>query len=102
MRATGLQARRQAIAAECARRGWQLIEVIEDAGWSTKDLRRPGINAALEVLEAGDAKALVVAKLDRLSRSLLDFAGRESVEISRPTAIAGPSRMQVPLPCGHG
>ena len=30
---------------------------------------------ALRVLEAGDAKALVVAKLDRLSRSLLDFAG---------------------------
>jgi DNA invertase Pin-like site-specific DNA recombinase len=35
-------------------------------------MRRPGIKAALEVLEAGDATALVVAKLDRLSRSLLD------------------------------
>jgi len=69
----GLEAQRQAIAAECRRRGWQLIEVIEDAGWSAKDLRRPGIKAALEVLESGDAKALVVAKLDRLSRSLLDF-----------------------------
>jgi DNA invertase Pin-like site-specific DNA recombinase len=51
------------------------VAVIEDAGWSAKDLRRPGIKAALETLEAGDAKALVVAKLDRLSRSLLDFAG---------------------------
>jgi DNA invertase Pin-like site-specific DNA recombinase len=71
----GLEAQRQAIAAECARRGWKLIEVIEDAGWSAKDLRRPGIKRALEALEAGDAKALVVAKLDRLSRSLLDFAG---------------------------
>jgi DNA invertase Pin-like site-specific DNA recombinase len=69
----GLEAQRQAIIAECRRRGWQLVEVIEDAGWSAKDLRRPGIKAALEVLEAGDAKALVVAKLDRLSRSLLDF-----------------------------
>jgi DNA invertase Pin-like site-specific DNA recombinase len=49
------------------------VEVIEDAGWSAKDLRRPGIKAALQVLEAGDATALVVAKLDRLSRSLLDF-----------------------------
>jgi DNA invertase Pin-like site-specific DNA recombinase len=71
----GLEAQRQAIAAECTRRGWQLVEVIEDAGWSAKDLRRPGIKAALETLEAGAAKALVVAKLDRLSRSLLDFAG---------------------------
>jgi DNA invertase Pin-like site-specific DNA recombinase len=71
----GLEAQRLAIIAECKRRGWQLLEVIEDAGWSARDLRRPGIKAALEVLEAGDAKALVVAKLDRLSRSLLDFAG---------------------------
>lgn len=71
----GLEAQRQAIVAECERRGWQLIEVIEDAGWSAKDLRRPGIKAALEVLEQGDAKALVVAKLDRVSRSLLDFSG---------------------------
>jgi DNA invertase Pin-like site-specific DNA recombinase len=68
-----LEAQRQAIAAECKRRGWQLVEVIEDAGWSAKDLRRPGIKAALDVLESGDATALVVAKLDRLSRSLLDF-----------------------------
>src|SRR5438067_1338182 len=69
----GLEAQRQAIAAECKRRGWQLLETIEDAGFSAKDLKRPGIQAALEVLEAGDAKALVAAKLDRLSRSMIDF-----------------------------
>src|SRR5262249_47552378 len=67
------EAQRQAIVAECKRRGWHLVEVIEDAGWSAKDLRRPGIKAALEVLEAGDAKALVAAKVDRVSRSLADF-----------------------------
>src|SRR5215475_7574804 len=33
-----------------------------------------GLEAALRALEAGEAKALVVAKLDRLSRSMLDFA----------------------------
>ena len=69
----GLEAQRRAIVAECKRRGWQLVEVIEDAGFSAKDLKRPGIQEALEVLEAGDAKALVVAKLDRLSRSMIDF-----------------------------
>lgn len=31
--------------------------------------------AALEAVEGGQADALCVAKLDRLSRSLLDFAG---------------------------
>ena len=69
----GLEAQRAAIVRECKRRGWHLVEVIEDAGYSAKDLRRPGIKAALEVLERGDARALVVAKLDRLSRSMLDF-----------------------------
>jgi DNA invertase Pin-like site-specific DNA recombinase len=69
----GLEAQRAAIVAECKRRGWQLVEVVEDVGYSAKDLRRPGIKAALEVLERGEAGALVVAKLDRLSRSMLDF-----------------------------
>jgi DNA invertase Pin-like site-specific DNA recombinase len=47
--------------------------VIEDAGYSAKDLKRPGIQAALEALGSGGARALVAAKLDRLSRSMLDF-----------------------------
>ena len=71
----GLEAQRRAIKAECKRRGWQLVDVIEDAGFSAKDLKRPGIQAALQALEAGDEKALVAAKLDRLSRSMIDFTG---------------------------
>ena len=54
----GLEGQRRAIAAECERRSWQLLEVIEDAGFSAKDLKRPGIKEALRVLEEGDAKAL--------------------------------------------
>jgi DNA invertase Pin-like site-specific DNA recombinase len=71
----GLEAQREAIEREARRRGWTLVETIEDAGYSTKDLKRPGIQSALEVLERGDAKALVVSKLDRLSRSMIDFTG---------------------------
>src|SRR6476646_10299620 len=70
----GLEAQRRAILAECKRRGWHLVETIEDAGYSARDLRRPGIQAALRALERGEASALVVAKLDRLSRSMLDFS----------------------------
>ena len=70
----GLQAQRAAIVAECERRGWTLVEIAQDVGRSGKDLKRPGIRAALDMLAAGDASALVVAKLDRLSRSMLDFA----------------------------
>ena len=69
----GLAAQRAAIEAECVRRGWQLVAVEEDAGYSARDLKRPGVQIALETLQRGEAGALVVAKLDRLSRSMLDF-----------------------------
>jgi DNA invertase Pin-like site-specific DNA recombinase len=69
----GLAAQRAAIVAECERRGWQLVDTIEDRGYSAKDLRRPGIRTALDELKRGTAGGLVVAKLDRLSRSMLDF-----------------------------
>ena len=72
----GLAAQRAAIEAEAARRGWQLVAIHEDAGASGKSLNgRSGLTAALAAIEAGEASGLVVAKLDRLSRSLLDFAG---------------------------
>jgi DNA invertase Pin-like site-specific DNA recombinase len=46
----GLEAQRAAILAEAERRGWHIVDVIEDAGWSGKDLKRPGIAAALDAL----------------------------------------------------
>jgi DNA invertase Pin-like site-specific DNA recombinase len=63
-----------AIEAEASNRGWTLLPSVEDAGYSAKDLNRPGIQSALEQLDDGDADVLVVAKLDRLSRSMLEFA----------------------------
>jgi DNA invertase Pin-like site-specific DNA recombinase len=69
----GLAVQRASIEEECGRRGWTLVTIIEDAGYSAKDLRRPGVKLALETLQQGGASGLVVAKLDRLSRSMLDF-----------------------------
>jgi DNA invertase Pin-like site-specific DNA recombinase len=69
----GLEAQRNAITAEVARRGWELVEIIEDAGVSAKNLDRPGIKRALEMLSTGGADLLLAAKLDRLSRSVRDF-----------------------------
>jgi DNA invertase Pin-like site-specific DNA recombinase len=70
----GLEAQDQAIRLECRRRGWDLIKMYQDV-LSGKDLHRPGVTAALAAVESGAATVLVVAKLDRLSRSLNDFAG---------------------------
>lgn len=70
----GLEAQRRAIRAECSRRGWDLRHLLEDRGASAKGLERPGLSTALAVVESGGAEAIVVAKVDRLSRSLTDFA----------------------------
>jgi DNA invertase Pin-like site-specific DNA recombinase len=70
----GLQSQRNAIQAECNRHGWQLLRIDEDAASGGKMQGRPGLASALESVEAGEAQGLMVAKLDRLSRSLLDFA----------------------------
>ncbi len=71
----GLSDQRAVIGHEAARRGWTNIQYVADEGFSAKNLARPGITAALEQLRCGEAGVLVVSKLDRLSRSLLDFAG---------------------------
>jgi DNA invertase Pin-like site-specific DNA recombinase len=69
----GLPAQRAAIEAEAARRGDWTLEWVEDRGVSAKSTRRFGLTYALARLDAGDADGLVVARLDRLSRSLLDL-----------------------------
>lgn len=68
----GLSAQRQIIAAEAAHRGWDVTWLCDTA--SGKDMKRPQLQIALGMLAAGDADGLVVAKLDRLSRSVVDFA----------------------------
>lgn len=51
----------------------ELVEIITDAGVSAKTLDRPGLNKALGMLESGEAQALVIVKLDRLTRSVRDL-----------------------------
>ncbi len=70
----GLAAQRAAIRIECDRRGLHLAEILVDAAVSARTLNRPELNRALSMLATGDASVLVVGKLDRLSRSIADFA----------------------------
>jgi DNA invertase Pin-like site-specific DNA recombinase len=71
----GMAAQRAAIASVCLQNGWELGQIYEDAGASAKALTgRPALAAALKALAAGGASALVVSKLDRLARSVHDFA----------------------------
>jgi DNA invertase Pin-like site-specific DNA recombinase len=45
-----------------------------DKGKSGKNLQRDGLDQALKLIREGKAGGIMVSKLDRLSRSLLDFA----------------------------
>lgn len=97
----GTQAERcQAYAAE---RGWELVsdsdapggarDVFEDGGESGAKARRPALDRLLAAVARGEVDALVVAKWDRLGRSLnhlttlwaqLDLASVEAVSLGDP------------------
>jgi len=71
----GLAAQESAIRAECDRRGLPLVAVHSDAGVSGKNLTRPALADTLAALDAGEGSVLMVAKLDRLTRSVHDATG---------------------------
>lgn len=70
----GLEAQTSAINDEIRRRGWEPGELFSDAGYSARTLNRPALQEVLERLDSSESPmTLVVARLDRLSRSLMDF-----------------------------
>jgi DNA invertase Pin-like site-specific DNA recombinase len=70
----GMEAQRRTLAAACEARSWELVRVFEDVAGGGRMNGRHGLARALEALSRKDADALVVAKLDRLARSVGDFA----------------------------
>lgn len=71
----GLDSQEATIRAEIQRRGWELVEIRSDVASGKSLKHRPQLARTLNDMRLGNADALVVAKLDRLSRSVLDFAG---------------------------
>lgn len=68
-----LAAQRAKLAAYCTALDLELVGVEEDAGLSAKTLDRPGLQRALGAMRDGRADAILVAKLDRLTRSVRDL-----------------------------
>jgi DNA invertase Pin-like site-specific DNA recombinase len=52
----------------------ELLEVIVDAGESAKSLNRPGMARLLAMIDGRQVQTVIVAKLDRLTRSVRDLA----------------------------
>ena len=76
-----LDVQRRGLENAAERGGWELVRVEEDVR-SGRNLRRPGLRAALTACRAGEAEGIAVARLDRLTYSLADLAElvREAVD----------------------
>lgn len=78
MEFNSLEAQREACEAYVASQkaeGWTVIrERYDDGGFSGGTLDRPALRQLLKDIEAGLIDVIVVYKIDRLSRSLMDFA----------------------------
>jgi DNA invertase Pin-like site-specific DNA recombinase len=73
-----LDAQREACAAYVTSQvheGWQLVPArYDDGGFSGGNMSRPGLQHLLAEIAAGKVDVVVVYKIDRLTRSLADFA----------------------------
>jgi len=99
----GLAAQRAAIAAECERRGWDLVGIVgEVKGASAKSLDRAGLQSVLASMDAHEADVLLVAKMDRLSRSLLQGAQvMERAKARRWALVALDLQVDTTTPAGE-
>jgi site-specific DNA recombinase len=68
-----LDAQRAKLEAYAVAMDLDLVTVEVDAGLSAKTLARPALQRALAMLDGGAADGLLVAKLDRLTRSVRDL-----------------------------
>jgi site-specific DNA recombinase len=73
-----LDAQREACAAYIlsqTHEGWEgTSELYDDGGFSGGSMERPGLKQLLQDVAAGKVDVIVVYKVDRLTRSLADFA----------------------------
>ncbi|HXP62244.1 hypothetical protein SBA6_970009 [Candidatus Sulfopaludibacter sp. SbA6] len=73
-RGVSLEAQVEKIRAMATVHDVELLDVLVDAGESTRDLDRPGMARVLELVRSRAVGMVIVAKLDRLTRSVRDLA----------------------------
>ena len=71
-RGVSLDAQAEKIRAMATVQDAELIEVIVDGGESGKSLSRPGIERLLAMVDRKEVQVVIIAKLDRLTRSVRD------------------------------
>src|SRR5437762_222185 len=69
-----LEAQEAKIRAMATVQGAEIVELIVDGGESAKDLKRPGMEHLLTLVDERKVQTVIIAKLDRLTRSVKDLA----------------------------
>jgi DNA invertase Pin-like site-specific DNA recombinase len=82
-----LEAQEAKIRAMATVQSAELLDVIVDGGESAKSLNRPGLQRLLDLINAGKVEAVIVAKLDRLTRSVKDLCGLLELFEKRKVAL---------------
>jgi site-specific DNA recombinase len=67
-----LENQEQKIRDYCKLKDFEILEILQDAGISAKNLRRPGAQKVIEMAQNKMIDAVVVYKLDRMFRSTVD------------------------------
>ncbi|KAA0762968.1 recombinase family protein [Bacillus sp. SH5-2] len=68
-----IAAQQEKLEAFCASQGWEIIDTYIDEGYSAKDLNRPKFQLMIEEIKKKEIDVLLVYRLDRLTRSVLDL-----------------------------
>ncbi len=82
-----LEAQEAKVRAMATVQGVNLTEVIVDGGESAKSLKRPGLQRLLAMVETGKVQAVIIAKLDRMTRSVQDLCSLIELFEKRKVAL---------------
>lgn len=73
---TSTETQRERIEAYCTSQGWQIVDVIVEAGrsaYKASRSSRPGFKRAMQIIASGAANTIVVWKIDRAARNTRDL-----------------------------
>jgi hypothetical protein len=77
--------------------GRGVLDVIVDGGESAKSLNRPGLQRLLSLVSAAKVDGVIVAKLDRLTRSVKDLCGLLELFERRKVALVSVADRWIPV-----
>ena len=69
-----LESQETVLRSEAERRGWEVAALLVDEVSAKRGSNRPAFARARAMLASGEADALIATRLDRMSRSVVDFA----------------------------